>query len=88
VLLAECVWDVAVFPTAAHLASWAGICPGDNASGGKWFSGATRPGSRWLGKAWTQAAQAAARTKVTYHAQIRGRRGHLSSCRSRRCASS
>jgi transposase len=79
VLLAECGWDMAVFPTAAQLASWAGICPGNNASGGKRFSGATRPGSKWLRNALTQAAQAAARSKGTYlaahHAQIRGRRG-------------
>jgi transposase len=79
VLLAECGWDMSVFPTAGHLSSWAGICPGNNASGGKRFSGATRPGSKWLRKALTQAAQAAARGKGTYlaahHAQIRGRRG-------------
>ncbi|HEY3692220.1 MAG TPA: IS110 family transposase [Pseudonocardiaceae bacterium] len=79
VLLAECGWDMSVFSSAGHLSSWAGICPGNNASGGKRFSGATRPGSKWLRKALTQAAQAAARGKGTYlaahHAQIRGRRG-------------
>jgi hypothetical protein len=79
VLLAECGWDMSVFSSAGHLASWAGICPGNNASGGKRFSGTTRPGSKWLRKALTQAEQAAARGKGTYlaahHAQIRGRRG-------------
>jgi hypothetical protein len=68
-----------VFATSAQLASWAGICPGNNSSGGKRFTGKTRPGSKWLRTALTQAAQAAARTKGTYlaahHAQIRGRRG-------------
>jgi transposase len=78
-LLAECGADMSVFRTAAHLASWAGICPGNNISGGKSRSGHTRHGSIALRTALTEAAHAAARTKGTYlaahHAQIRGRRG-------------
>jgi transposase len=78
-LVAECGIDMTRFPTAGHLASWAGICPGNNASGGKRRSGRTRPGSRWLRQALTEAAWAVARSKGTYfashHAQIAGRRG-------------
>src|SRR6266571_8850611 len=43
VLIAECGIDMSVFPTVAHFASWAGICPGTNSSAGKRSSGKTRP---------------------------------------------
>jgi transposase len=54
------------FPTAAHLGSWAGLCPGNNESAGKRLSGKTRKGSPWLGRMACQCAWAAARTKNTY----------------------
>ena len=79
VLIAECGLDMSRFPTAAHFASWAGICPGHNESAGRRRSGRTRPGPKWLTEALTESAKAAARTKDTYlaahHAQLRGRRG-------------
>ncbi len=78
VLIAECGLDMTVFPTAQHLASWAGICPGTNQSGRRRRS-KTRPGNSWLRTALTQAAHAAAHSKNTYLAshywQLRGRRG-------------
>ncbi|HWP43040.1 MAG TPA: IS110 family transposase [Blastocatellia bacterium] len=54
------------FPTAKHLASWCGLCPGNNASGGKRKSGRTRAGNTYLRSALVQAAWAAQRTKQTY----------------------
>jgi transposase len=79
VLIAECGVDMAVFPNAEHLVSWAGICPGTNQSGGKRRSGKTRHGDHWLRTALSEAARVAARSKNTYLAshywQIRGRRG-------------
>jgi transposase len=58
--------DMARFPTARHLASWAGMCPGNHASAGKRLSGRTRRGSPWLRSTLIEAAQAAARTKGSY----------------------
>jgi len=54
------------FPTAGHLASWAGLSPGNNQSGGKRRSGHTTHGKRWLRQMLVQAAWAASRTKGTY----------------------
>jgi transposase len=66
VLVAEIGVDMTRFPTAAHLAAWAGVAPGNNESAGKRRSGRTRKGSPWLRAALVEAAQAAGRTKSTY----------------------
>jgi transposase len=54
------------FPSAQHLSSWAGMCPGNNESAGKRKSGKTTKGSRYLREALVQAAWAASHTKQTY----------------------
>jgi len=79
-LIAEIGADMSVFPTHRHLASWAGICPGQNESAGKSRSGKTRKGSKWLRAGLTEAAKASSRSKGTYlsaqYQRLRGRRGH------------
>ena len=80
VLVAELGPDLRRFPTARHLASWAGMCPGNHESAGKRKSGKTRKGSPWLRVALTEAAHAAARTKqATYltaqYRRLAARRG-------------
>jgi len=66
VLVAEVGVDMQPFERAENLASWAGMCPGNNESAGKRKSGKTRKGSRWLRAALTEAAHGAARSKHTY----------------------
>ena len=65
VLVAEIGTDMTRFPTAAHLAAWAGMAPGNNESAGKRRHAQTRKGSPWLRAALVEAAQAAGRTKST-----------------------
>ncbi len=65
-LIAEIGTDMEHFPTAGHLASWAGMCPGNDQSAGNHRSGRTTKGDRWLRQILTQAAWAASHTKATY----------------------
>ncbi len=79
VIIAETGADMGRFPTPQQLASWAGICPGNNESAGRHFTGRTRKGDRWLRGALGEAAAAASRTRNTYlstrYRRLASRRG-------------
>jgi transposase len=62
VIISEIGVEMVRFPTAAHLASWAGLCPGNNESAGRHRSGKTRKGNTELCAVFTECAWAAGRT--------------------------
>lgn len=79
-LLVETGGDMRCFPTAGHLCSWAGMCPGQHESAGKRRSGKTRKGNRFLRMALVEAGLAASRANRTalqarYH-RVKRHRGH------------
>ena len=65
-VIAELGTDMSVFPTTAHVASWAGMCPGTHESAGKQISTRTTKGNRYLRRALLEAAWAATRKKQSY----------------------
>ena len=78
IIISEIGIDMSRFPSAEHLAAWAGVAPGNYESGGKTLSTSTRKGNRSLRTILVQAAHALAHTKTYLAAQFRrisGRRG-------------
>lgn len=66
IILAEIGQDMSRFPTAAHISSWAGICPGNNESAGKRRNGRTRKGNKILKSTLVECAQSAIRKKDSF----------------------
>ena len=66
IILAEIGQDMSRFPTAAHISSWAGICPGNNESAGKRRNGRTRKGNKILKSTLVECAQSAVRKKDSF----------------------
>jgi transposase len=65
-VVAEIGADMSQFPTAGDFSGWSGVCPGNNESAGKHYSGKTRSGNPWLKRSLCQAAWAASHTRNTY----------------------
>lgn len=81
-LLVELGTDMAAFGSAERLASWVGICPGNNESAGKRKSGRIRRGNAWVRRLLCEFAQAAARTRCAFKAKFESlaiRKGHKKS---------
>lgn len=66
IILAEIGQDMSRFPTAAHISSWTGICPGNNESAGKRRNGRTRKGNKILKSTLVECAQSAIRKKDSF----------------------
>ncbi len=79
VIVSEIGIDMGRFPTAGHLISWAGLCPRNDESAGKWRSTRLRKGAPWLKTTLVQCAWASSRKKESYlqaqFQRLRHRRG-------------